>query len=239
MDIFREHVKARLLEFIKFKGPTVKAFEHRCGMSNGYVAAMRKGIGGEKLKRVFKEFPELNQSWLLNDYGTMLENTYISESNKLIDIRAFRNKNNLTQKELADYLGTGKAFISFIEHGRCKLPPRMLDIILDNDQGWDTSMFVPDLEPENWIVSENTYTSQYHDATALKRVGLRIDEICNIKNIQQQFLAENIGLDYKKLVNIIAGNEPAPEQLLLKILATYADINPCWLCLGVGKPYKV
>ena len=158
----------------------------------------------------------------------------------MTDIKAFRRKNNLTQKELANYLGIGNVFICLIETGKSKLPARLLEKILDNDKGWDTSMFVPDLEPENWIVSENTYTSQYHDAPALKRIGLRIDEVFQLKKgigcIDYNAFAKKIGFDYVELNEIIAGIKPAPEQLLIKILATYPDINPCWLCMGIGKP---
>nr|DAL65643.1 MAG TPA_asm: Regulatory protein [Caudoviricetes sp.] len=44
-------VKERLYQFIKHQDISVQAFEKQCGMSNGYVAAIRKGIGSEKLEQ--------------------------------------------------------------------------------------------------------------------------------------------------------------------------------------------
>ena len=52
-------VKDRTLEFIKFKGLTMKAFEQRCDLSTGYVTSMRKGYGSEKLNNVLTAFPVL------------------------------------------------------------------------------------------------------------------------------------------------------------------------------------
>lgn len=59
---------------------------------------------------------------------------------KSIDIKAFREANNLTQKELADYLGIDKGFISAIEHGKSKFPKAKLTMLLNNQHNWDVSM---------------------------------------------------------------------------------------------------
>lgn len=68
-------IKERTLEFIKYKGISVKEFEIRCGMSNGYVSSMRKGFGADKLGNVLSAFPELNREWLLYGEGEMLSST--------------------------------------------------------------------------------------------------------------------------------------------------------------------
>ena len=65
-------IKERTLEFIKYKCISVKEFEMRCGMSNGYVSSMRKGFGTDKLSNVLSAFPELNREWLLYGEGEML-----------------------------------------------------------------------------------------------------------------------------------------------------------------------
>lgn len=67
-------IKERTLEFIKHKNISVKEFEIRCGLSNGYIAAMRKGFGADKLNNVLTEFPELNRDWLLYNEGEMESN---------------------------------------------------------------------------------------------------------------------------------------------------------------------
>lgn len=67
-------VKQRLVQFIKIMHLTQRAFEQRCGMSNGYVANIRKGIGEEYLLNIAQQFPQLNRAWLLFGEGEMLKN---------------------------------------------------------------------------------------------------------------------------------------------------------------------
>lgn len=78
-----------------------------------------------------------------------------------IDLKAFREANNLTQVELGEYLGIQKAFISAIENGRNKLPRKKLTLLLHNPHNWDTSMLshseVPTMErvdTEDVLVAE-------------------------------------------------------------------------------------
>lgn len=65
-------VKQRLVQFIKFMHLTQKAFEERCGMSNGYVSNIRRGIGNEYLQSIAQQFPQLNREWLVYGEGEML-----------------------------------------------------------------------------------------------------------------------------------------------------------------------
>ena len=65
-------IKERITEFVKTKQITVREFERRSGLSNGYVNAMRKGLGTEKLENVLFAFPDLNRDWLLYGEGPML-----------------------------------------------------------------------------------------------------------------------------------------------------------------------
>ncbi len=58
----------------------------------------------------------------------------------MIDIKEFRKRNELTQEQLAQYWGVKTSFISFLENGRSKLPKEKLEKLLDNPNGWDTSM---------------------------------------------------------------------------------------------------
>lgn len=67
-------VKDRVKVFAEYKKMTISKFEEMCELSNGYIAAMRKGFGQEKLNNVLKAFPELNREWLLYGEGTMLKN---------------------------------------------------------------------------------------------------------------------------------------------------------------------
>lgn len=60
----------------------------------------------------------------------------------MADLRAFRKANKLKQKDLAKYLNTTCAFISMVETGTSKLPPEKLSLLLNNTEGWETSMLV-------------------------------------------------------------------------------------------------
>ena len=66
-------VKERTIQFIKYKGISMKSFEELCGLSTGYVTSMRKGYGSEKLNNVLIAFPDLNRDWLLYGEGEMLK----------------------------------------------------------------------------------------------------------------------------------------------------------------------
>lgn len=66
--------KERINIFIKYKDLPVKKFEELSGLSNGYVASMRKGFGSQKLEGVLKAFPDLNRNWLVYGEGPMLIN---------------------------------------------------------------------------------------------------------------------------------------------------------------------
>lgn len=54
----------------------------------------------------------------------------------MIDIKAFRKRNKITQVELADYLGTTHGFISQVERGKSKLSEDKLEMLRNNKQGW-------------------------------------------------------------------------------------------------------
>ena len=43
-DTEQNSVKNRLLDFLKYKGISQSKFEQQCGISNGYVNNIRKGI---------------------------------------------------------------------------------------------------------------------------------------------------------------------------------------------------
>lgn len=64
-------IQQRLREFIKSEGLTVRKFEAKCGVSNGYVNNMRDSMGAKKLESVLNAFPDLSRDWLLYGKGEM------------------------------------------------------------------------------------------------------------------------------------------------------------------------
>lgn len=68
-----ENVKKRIYEYCKYKGITIRDFERKCNLSNGYVSSMRKGLGVDKLNIVLSEYPDINRDWLVYGEGEMFK----------------------------------------------------------------------------------------------------------------------------------------------------------------------
>lgn len=66
-----------------------------------------------------------------------MENT--KKNLKYVNMKAFRIFNDLSQKEVAEFLEVSIAFISAVERGQAKLPSDKLERLLENDREWETS----------------------------------------------------------------------------------------------------
>ena len=77
-------VKDRIYQFCKEKGIAVRNFEQNCGLSNGYVSSMRKGLGVGKLENVLNAYPELSREWLLYGEGEMLKKNYGKQEDRVM-----------------------------------------------------------------------------------------------------------------------------------------------------------
>lgn len=64
-------VKDRIKEFCKAESLTISAFEESIGVSNGYVNAISKSIGLDKLNTIIEKYSNLNIEWLLTGKGEM------------------------------------------------------------------------------------------------------------------------------------------------------------------------
>ena len=65
-------VKQRLVEFIKCKKISVRAFERVCEFPQGYVNTLISAPKPEKLEVIKKNYPELSIQWLMVGEGEML-----------------------------------------------------------------------------------------------------------------------------------------------------------------------
>lgn len=65
-------VKERLISFIKTKGISTREFQEQCGLSNAYVANLKRAPTADKIEKILRSFPELNVNWLLKGEGEML-----------------------------------------------------------------------------------------------------------------------------------------------------------------------
>lgn len=73
------NVKDRLIYFLDAKGVNKSEFGRRVGVSNAFVASIRKSIQPDKLSAIQREFPDLNIDWLLTGEGEMLKGSDVSE----------------------------------------------------------------------------------------------------------------------------------------------------------------
>lgn len=64
-------VKDRIKAFCKAEKTTVSAFESSIGVANGYVNAISKSIGIDKIQTILEKFPKLNIEWLLTGKGNI------------------------------------------------------------------------------------------------------------------------------------------------------------------------
>lgn len=71
----------------------------------------------------------------------------------------FLYKNRLKSSDLVEFWGVTKGVVSQILNGTTKLPTKRLEELLNNDQGWDTSMLTsnqPEVPAEEKPTSENS-----------------------------------------------------------------------------------
>ena len=92
----------------------------------------------------------------------------------MIDLKAFRKANGLTQADVAQYLSVSAPFITRVESGLNKLPEDKLQKLINNDRGWDVSYLMNNVSNGDHIhqnggrgnIGKITYDSE---TEALKR----------------------------------------------------------------------
>lgn len=90
------------------------------------------------------------------------------------DLKEFRIVNNLTQTELGNYLGIQKGFVSKIENGKDKLPEPKFRKLLNNPNGWDTSMLTqPDVANEALPPQEDSLVAELR--AQIERLENKVD----------------------------------------------------------------
>ena len=143
-------VKQRLVHFIKSMHLTQKAFEDRCGMSNGYVANIRKGIGDDKLLNIVQQFPQLNREWLLYGEGEMLkpqpqvvQNNFIGDDNFMNGVAAHHNIKDKEHQGVGEIIIVEEAQKPIIpSEWACKPNFDVIDKVFKNPDKVDKSRFI-------------------------------------------------------------------------------------------------
>lgn len=171
-----------------------------------------------------------------------------SENQRLIEVQ--KKLGFSSQKDFAEALGIKQGSLSDIYREKKgikvslsikKILSKEFSINIKWLETGEGNMFEDSvLETKNWIIDDlSRYNnSPNHDKTSLERLGLRLDELCRVKNINYQDLSELINVDYVELVSIISGNKPTPASLLEKVIDNIPEIRPLWLILGYGAIFK-
>ena len=79
-----------------------------------------------------------------------------------VDLKAFRKANNISQVQLAEYLGVVQSFISQVEKGIRPIPKECISKIVAN-QDWDTSMLISANQPVELDVMEHVFKGPLFD----------------------------------------------------------------------------
>ena len=81
-------------------------------------------------------------------------------------LKSFIFFNNLSQLEVAQYLGISKSYMSKLVSGSMKLRPEQFTKLMENDKGWNTEF----LTDQTWDELEKMQAAEKSDdITALKR----------------------------------------------------------------------
>ena len=114
----------------------------------------------------------------------------------MVDLKAFRKANHLTQIDLADYLGVGQGFISQMEKGDRPIPKDSISKLLANPNGWNVSMLAPVTTGDNTIQVTGTNVDMRNinqskntgDEKRVKELEQRIEELTEDKRRLQEMV---------------------------------------------------
>ena len=68
----RSTIQERLVQLAKTKERSVRKFERECGLTEGYINAIRQGISKDKLDKIIQRYTDTNREWVLTGEGQML-----------------------------------------------------------------------------------------------------------------------------------------------------------------------
>lgn len=66
-------VKERIMSFITAKGISIREFEKRSGLSNGYIKSLKDSPTVSRMSMIIRAFPEINPKWLQFGEGDMFK----------------------------------------------------------------------------------------------------------------------------------------------------------------------
>lgn len=135
----------------------------------------------------------------------------------LINLSAFRQRNGILQKDLADYLAVSRGYISMVESGKSTLAKDSLEKLYNNPFHWDVNDLVP----------------------AFSRLNLAIDYLNITRN--ERRAAEGLPPAFfltggdDEIEAIKYGYSGIPEYLVDMWCSGAPELNRDWLLMGKGE----
>lgn len=142
-----------------------------------------------------------------------------------IDLRGFRLANNITQGELADYLGVTRGFISSIENGRANLPDKKLEYLYTmskKEKSWDIDRLMPDSTRLRELAG-SLLERELH-----KRNNPKREEYTAV------FPNDYLGISQETYDRIIKGKSSLTPTVIQQLIKKIPDLNAEWLMTGEG-----
>ena len=107
----------------------------------------------------------------------------------MVDLKQFRKVNKLSQNTIAAFLDVSTGFVSHVETGRCPLPEKMAETLINNNRGW----VVPDggmvAEPQApYGSSAQNWPSIVADLSA--KIGEQNSQIDRLLSIVEQLTSQ-------------------------------------------------
>lgn len=118
----------------------------------------------------------------------------------MIELKHFRQVNDLTQEQLGNYLGISKGFVSRIEHDKEKLPFNKLRKLMENSNGWDTSMIPRDIYGDIFLQTNEKGANNMYGDSALKAENDRLR--AEVEALKREL--EQVSADKKKYWDVLS-----------------------------------
>ena len=133
-----------------------------------------------------------------------------------IHFTEFRLQNNISQKDLAKYLGVSSSFISLVEAGKTSLPDNFIDKLYENPFHWNANALIPE-----WF--------------RINQVLMYINETRNAQRKSEGLAPQFFHVEKELLQSIKHGLAKIPEHLAEEIILKFPEINKDWILTGAGK----
>lgn len=114
-------IKDRILEYIEKKNLSVRAFEMRSGLSNGYINRLRKEPSPTYIDKILNSHNDINEAWLMRGEGPMLK----EDEGDPVDERG---------RIMGGYIGDEEEYQKAMQKG-LKLIPEVADVFKGGNGG--------------------------------------------------------------------------------------------------------